>query len=256
MLKRLLILLAIPVLALAQRANMPTFSTADPDAVFGETTELLGTAATRACSNSTLAVSRTDASNLSVGASSSATAPQEVRFGLKTRLIATALTLTISAGAAADVVYIWGQLYPNGTMTLVAQTGPTNTYVFTSGVLQTLPGPPVAQPAILLYTWTVTAGAFDSSGGTDNQTNQDCWVDQITLSNITGGAITVTITDNQTAVLSLLTAVSLAANSTTLLVFPGGLFFDGGMLINASGTAAIQAKWREGHVRRARLGTP
>lgn len=242
--KFLLSLFLIAGCALAQDATTPTFSTADPDATRFETMELVGTSATRACSFSTVSVTRTSGTALSVGAGASSTAPQEVRFGTKTRAITTALTLTLASGTGTGTVNFYGQLQPDGTMKLVAEYNDGNTYTFTAGLLQSLPGPAVANPKVKLFSWPVTAGAFASSGSVDFQLNRDCWIDLILLSNFTGSAATVTLTDNQGTPLNMLNAVSIAANSTSLIVFPGGIFVDSGMQINASATSSIQAKWR------------
>ncbi len=69
----------------------------------------------------------------------------------------------------------------------------------------------------------------------------DCWIFQLVFVNKTAGAVTVTVTDQNTTPLDLLTAVSLAANSTTVAVFPEGQYMPGGFKWNASANTSINA---------------
>ncbi len=57
---------------------------------------------------------------------------------------------------------------------------------------------------------------------------ESCWLEEVVLSNVTGAAVTVTIKDKQSTPRSLCEALSVAANSVTILRFagrycPGGL---------------------------------
>ena len=77
------------------------------------------------------------------------------------------------------------------------------------------------------------AGAIPAS--ITNVTVQDAYIKQIVL---VGGfaAVTVTVTDGNGV--SVLLAVSLAANSTYVIAFPEGYWCQGGFTIIASGTGA------------------
>ncbi len=68
-------------------------------------------------------------------------------------------------------------------------------------------------------------------------TVKDTWVFQIVLSNTTGAAVTVTIKDKQTTARYLVNALSVAANSTTVLSYPQGMLLSGGMNWVASADA-------------------
>ncbi len=70
-------------------------------------------------------------------------------------------------------------------------------------------------------------------------TTTDTWIYQIALNNKTGGAITVTITDINTSPLDLVTAVSIAANTTYVIVFPEGQYMPNGFKWSASAGSSI-----------------
>ncbi len=242
--KKLLMAAALAFCAYGQNGLDVTFSTAPGGGhVNFETTETLDTAATRACSASTVVVTRTSSTVLSVGNSASSSAIQFVRLNPKTRFVTAAVTLTLTAGTGTGSVDIYGQLKPDGTLQFVAYNKSSNTLAWGSG--NSIVNAPNPTPAgVLLYSWTITTGAWDVSGGTDQQPNTECWIDQIVLSNTTAGAITVTITDSQSTPLNTYKAVSVAANATVIIALPGGKYFDGGMKINASAANSIDAEWR------------
>lgn len=71
--------------------------------------------------------------------------------------------------------------------------------------------------------------------------SKTCVIFQLVFNNKTGGAITVTVTDQNTSPLDLLTAVSLAANTTTVFDYPEGQYMPGGFKWNASANTSINA---------------
>lgn len=73
------------------------------------------------------------------------------------------------------------------------------------------------------------------------KTSQDCVIFQLVFVNKTAGAVTVTVTDQNATPLDLLTALSLAANSTTVINFQEGQFMPGGFKWGASATTSINA---------------
>ena len=73
----------------------------------------------------------------------------------------------------------------------------------------------------------------------------DVRVNVITLTNTTGSAITVTVSDKQTSPLDFLTAVSVAANSTYVVEIPDMRLFPGGVSWSASGSGMVgYMSWR------------
>lgn len=72
-------------------------------------------------------------------------------------------------------------------------------------------------------------------------TSKDCVIFQLSFTNKTAGAITVTVTDGQTSPLDLMTAVSLPANSLTVAVWPEGQYMPGGFSWSASANSSINA---------------
>ncbi len=78
-----------------------------------------------------------------------------------------------------------------------------------------------------------------------NLTSTDTYIFQLTVSNTTGGALTITISDRATSAKALFTTVSIAANSTQIYSFPEGVKMKGGITWSASNTglvASIKAK--------------
>jgi hypothetical protein len=63
---------------------------------------------------------------------------------------------------------------------------------------------------------------------------------QISVCNTTGGALTLTLKDKQITPRNILTAVSIAANTSYIVVWPEGLFCSGGLNWVASG-AGLEA---------------
>lgn len=74
------------------------------------------------------------------------------------------------------------------------------------------------------------------SSATDVATT-DTWIFQITITNVTASAATITMTDKATVPLDFLKTVSIAANTTYVIVFPEGKKFKNG-LTWVSGTAS------------------
>lgn len=78
-------------------------------------------------------------------------------------------------------------------------------------------------------------------------TTIDTWLFQITVANTTGGALTFTVIDKQTSPVTLLAAVSIAANTTYIIRWPEPVFMSGGVNWSASGaglTADVVATTR------------
>lgn len=230
----------------------PNFSTAPANAVPFESSETLDASAVRACSSSSVVVTRTDGTHLSIGNGSSASAIQFVRFGTKTRFVTSAVTLTATAGTGSGTVQMYGQLTAAGALQIVLAHNTSNTFTLSAGTVLGS-NVPIASgtPFVLLYSWTMTSGSFDVSGGTDQGTNLDCWVDEIDLANTTVGAVTFTITDSQGTPINGYKAQSLAANTSLAVQWPGGRFFDGGMQINAAAANSIDVHFRGVRLRRS-----
>lgn len=229
-----------------------TFTTAQPGLLVFETSELLPASATQICQGSNVTVTRTSGTALSIAPTASASAPVSYRFGWRTRQQASANTLTISSGSGSGTVELFAYLNNgvlslgviNGTSNTIACTGATACAVTTNGSTQSS----VFRAGTPIWTWAITSGAYNVSGGTQQQTAKDCWVDQIWLSNITGSAATVTITDGRGVPFTLVGMVTVAANSTTEIVIPGGSAFEGGLQMTAGTASAINVKVRGGRV--------
>ncbi len=71
--------------------------------------------------------------------------------------------------------------------------------------------------------------------------SKDCVIFQLVFNNKTGGAVTVTVTDQAGTPLDLLTTVSLPANSLTVVAFPEGQYMPGGFKWSASAGTSINA---------------
>jgi hypothetical protein len=73
----------------------------------------------------------------------------------------------------------------------------------------------------------------------------DVRVNEITLTNTTGSAITVTVQDKQTSPQAFLSAISVGANSTYVIETPSLRLFPGGVSWQASGAGIVgYVSWR------------
>lgn len=228
-----------------------TFTSATVPLTKFESEELLPNAATQMCSGSTVSTTRTSGTVLSVGTSSSATLPQSVRLGFLTRQITAAVTATLTAGTGTGTVTVYAFLSGANVLSF-GVINPTSNTISCAGCTTASPGSVTGQNIIAigmpLWTWTITSGAWDVSGGTQKQTGQNCWVDRLEFSNLTAGAVTVTATDSQGTPLQAFPAISLPANGYTLVVWPGGKFFEGGLKLTAGTASAINAGVRGGRI--------
>lgn len=247
----LLLLLALPLMAQFDTTRT-TFTTAQPGLLVFETSELLPNSATQMCQGSNVTVTRTSGTALSLAPTATATAPVSYRFGWRTRQQTSANTLTISSGSGSGTVELFAYLN-NGVLSLgiinqtsntIACTGTTACSVTTNGTTQSA----VFRNGTPIWTWTITSGAYDVSGGTQMQTAKDCWVDQIWLSNYGASATTVILSNGLGAPFVLLPTVTLQPNTATEVVIPGGAAFESGMLVTASAVSSINIRVRGGRV--------
>lgn len=74
----------------------------------------------------------------------------------------------------------------------------------------------------------------------------DAWIQGITIINTSAGALTVTVASRETSPVSLLEAVSIAANTTYVVSVPYGHWMPQGFTITSSGSGLnYYAKWRQ-----------
>ena len=70
-------------------------------------------------------------------------------------------------------------------------------------------------------------------------TTVDTEVAELSVSNTTAGALTVTVTDGQSSAQGFLTTVNIPANSTTLIVSDSPILFKSGVKWNGSSTGLV-----------------
>ncbi len=74
----------------------------------------------------------------------------------------------------------------------------------------------------------------------------DAWLQGLTITNTSGGALTVTVASRESSPVALLEAVSIAANTTYIVSLPYGHWLPSGFTIAASGSGLnYYAKWRQ-----------
>lgn len=239
-----------PAVAAPQITQTPGFSTAPIGGDVLEYSEPLSTTSAQMCARTTVALTRTAADVLAIGAACSVTDRCFLRFPSESQAVAAGTTtVTFSTGGAGDdgrvlvyakrtsatayTLYV-GHDLPTATLTCAGSPGCTVVAGVTSYPPDTLP----------IGSWTITNGAVIAGTGVAANGAATCWVDLLTLTNTTAGAITVTAADVRGTPLDLLTAVSVAANSTYLISFPGGLRFEGGLTLAASADDSINVKFR------------
>lgn len=239
-----------PVVAPPPITQTPGFSTATIGADVIEASEILSTTAQNLCARHTIPVARVAAGQLSVGATCTATDRCWTRWPTESQSLASGTTvINIAGGGATDngKVFIYatrtsatafvikvGHDLPVATVSCAGTPGCTVVTGVTSYPTDSMP----------ISQWTVAAGSFSAGGGTAANAAATCWLDLLTLTNKTAGAITVTASDVRGTPLDLLTAVSIAANTTYAIVFPGGLRFEGGLTLAASADDSINVKFR------------
>ena len=67
----------------------------------------------------------------------------------------------------------------------------------------------------------------------------DAYLKTITVTNTTSGALTFTLADRQASPIAVLSAVSIAANTTYVIVFPVPYWCPGGFTVAASSTGLV-----------------
>lgn len=239
-----------PVVAAPQVVQTPGFSSAPVGGDLLEYTEPLSTTSAQMCARTTVALTRTAADVLAIGAACTATDRCFLRFPSESQAVAAGTTtVTFSTGGAGDdgrvfvyakrvsassyTIYV-GHDLPTATLTCAGSPGCTVVAGITSFPPDVLP----------IGTWTITNGAVIAGTGVAYNGASTCWVDMLTLTNKTAGAITVTAADVRGTPLDLLTTVSIAANTTYVISLPGGLKFEGGMTLVASADDSINVKVR------------
>jgi hypothetical protein len=244
-----------PVVAAPQVVQTPGFSSAPVGGDLLEFSEPLSTTSAQMCARTTVALTRTAADVLAIGAACTATDRCFLRFQSESQAVAAGTTtVTFSTGGASDdgrvfvyakrvsatsyTIYV-GHDLPTATLTCAGSPGCTVVAGITSFPPDVLP----------IGTWTITNGAVIAGTGVAYNGASTCWVDMLTLTNKTAGAITVTAADVRGTPLDFLTAVSIAANTSYVISFPGGLKFEGGLTLVASADDSINVKIRAIKVR-------
>lgn len=225
------------------------FSTRPNTGVVVESTETLVASAAPLGCDANVAVTRTSGTVLSIFNSSSSSAIQVGRFNPFTASFTAAVALTITAGSGSGIAMIGLRLKDDRSTEIFIEDTSGCTFSGTGVVTYPQPGPVARGPKVYLWKWIITAGNFanaggTASGGTSLQTNHDIWLDELELCNNTGSAATVTLADAQSSPRYSLNTVSIAANSTSLIIWPGGRYFQGGATILAGIANAIDAHYR------------
>jgi hypothetical protein len=86
--------------------------------------------------------------------------------------------------------------------------------------------------------------AVPTSTGT--VTTYDAYLKSVTVANTTAGAVTFTLADRQASPIAVLSAVSIAANTTYVIVFPTPQWCPGGFTVIAGGAGLnYAASWKQ-----------
>jgi hypothetical protein len=226
-----------------------TWTTA-PTAVtaFESTSFELPASATQICSPGTVAVVRTSDTVLTLASGAADATPQYVHFNPRSRSLTAAVTLTISSGSATGVVDVYGFILPSGAFEFRAINASTNTLSLSAGSVLASGSAQVAETRTLgikLYTWVISSGVWAASG-LNAQSANDCWVDYLEISNSTGSAVSVTVTDGQGTPVAMFTGASLPANTTWVVMVAGGRYFEKGMKVTAGTAEAVTVYARGG----------
>lgn len=72
-------------------------------------------------------------------------------------------------------------------------------------------------------------------------TTTDTWIFQLTITNVTGTAATITLTDKNTSPLDLMKTVSIPANTIVVVAWPEGQLMKGGINWVSGTTSALNA---------------
>jgi len=88
----------------------------------------------------------------------------------------------------------------------------------------------------------ITAGLRTVPNVAADLTTTDSVIFQISLANISAGAVTLTIKDRAGSPKSLMEAVSIAANTTYVIAFPEGVWMTGGINWVASAANSLNAE--------------
>jgi hypothetical protein len=167
------------------------------------------------------------------------------------------LTVTPGTVAAGSLVYVYGYVtsanvfrfmavVPAGATYAAGGTTPCDIFqnrVCTGAPTTTLQLSQILSQGSYLWVWTVDAtGQFNVSGGTAQRRGGDAWISSLTVANVTAGAITLTSAAAGGDTLPLQTAVSLPANSTSVLNWNDAVFVEQGLTLLASGVSSLTAR--------------
>lgn len=185
-----------------------------------------------------LAVVRTSSTVLSIGANCSPTSPCNVRFGYQVYTIINSATATIS-GSATGAAYV----YVNGSGTLMV--GHNLTVACSAGCVQQSGVTSFPANVIPVYTWTATAGTWDTLGGRDQRAF-------LTAKTLAGGqGIVITETPGQSAVAVDNGVIPTYLTNSAALNFPmipaGACASDLTLTVNGANTGdAVAPGWPAG----------
>lgn len=250
--KNLLISFLLVLGALKAQGPLPAY--------YRESFELMGTGATTITNTHSVTVTRTSGTVLTIGDGASATLPQTVRAmgsfngEYYTRQFTSANTLTSAAGGISGTIWIYvlpssgvGTTITSFTTVVISNLGGTLNCTGTPTCQVVSQQSATARQAIARGVYvaaaTMTAGSpatFDVSGLTTVGTNVNAWVRAISITNITGGAVTVSLADGKG--LPYGTTLSIAANTTYELSMgqPGyERFFERGLVATASAVSSV-----------------
>ncbi len=234
-------------------------------AYYRESFELLPNTAVTVTDTHNVSVVRTSSTVLTIGSSASATLPQTVRaLGSNngeyfTRQYTSANTLTSTAGGSSGTIWIYnlpttgpGTTVTSFTTVVISNLGGTLTCTGTPTcsvvTSQSQTGRQAISKGVYIASATMTSGSpatFDVSGVTAQSQNMNAWVRSLDISNISGGAVTVTITDGKGT--SYGQVLSIAANTTYQVPFgePGyERFRERGLIVTASAVSTINVSTR------------
>lgn len=107
-----------------------------------------------------LAATMTNGATLTIGASCSATAPCNVRFGNTVYTIVSSATATISGGTGTAYIYVSS----SGIVTVAH-----NLTLSCTGCTALAGGSGFPSDSVPVFTWTATSGVWDATGGTDRR---------------------------------------------------------------------------------------
>jgi len=220
-------------------------------------TQSISSVGSRICSGHSVVVVKASATTLTAFSGAAVATPQYVLWPTLSASVTAETTLTMTgATGKSGTVFLWAKSVGT-TVTYYVGSSMTGVSIACSGSGPSCPTAsvvsafPVQVGVVPIWAWSVVNGVFEDTNlaSGDAGTSKDCWVDVLTLANVSAIAVAVTVQDGLGSV--IVPTIALPGNSVSQIPLYGGRMFNGGLFWNAGTASAVH-----GYARFIRIAGP